>query len=213
MKDKELIATLAADLKPVSPAAPVGVTLLLWLLVSSLYVVSLTLLFGPFRPGAFYALVYVPRYGFELLLGVGAFVAFARVALAEAVPGIDVRWWRRIAWVLLAGWLLQFLLAFNWPMLEPTMLGKRLHCAWESYLYSVPPLLYLVRLQRQRYPLQPQRAVFHAALAAGLLPALIMQLACMYEPSHVLLFHVLPVAGLGAVATFVSWLYFRRKGR
>ncbi len=209
MKDEELIATLTADLEPVAPAAPLGPTLLRWLLVSVLYVVGLTASLGPFRPGAFAELIGTPRYGLELLMGVGAFVAFARVALAEAVPGIDVRWWRRAGWILLLGWLSQFVVGFSWPVLEPTMLGKRHYCAWEAYLYSVPPLLYLVHLQRQRYALRPERAVFHGALAAGLLPALIMQLACMYEPSHVLIFHVLPVAGLGAAATLVSWLYFR----
>jgi hypothetical protein len=29
-------------------------------------------------------------------------------------------------------------------------------------------------------------------LAAGMLPALYMQLACMYEPSHILGYHILP---------------------
>jgi hypothetical protein len=30
------------------------------------------------------------------------------------------------------------------------------------------------------------------SLAAGMLPALYMQLACMYEPSHILAFHIFP---------------------
>ena len=213
MNDKDLIATLTADLQPVVPAAPLGPTLLRWLLISFVYVVGLAALLGPFRPGAFGDLVHVPRYALELFMGVGALVAFARIALAEAVPGVDVRWWRRIGWLLLLGWLSTFVSGLSWPVLEPSMIGKRLHCAWEAYLYSVPPLLYLVRLQRQRYTLQPERAVFHGALAAGLLPALTMQLACMYEPGHVLIFHVLPVAGLGAVATLAAWLIHRRKGR
>ena len=29
-------------------------------------------------------------------------------------------------------------------------------------------------------------------LAAGMLPALYMQLACMYEPTHILSMHILP---------------------
>ena len=79
-------------------------------------------------------------------------------------------------------------------------------------LYSVPPLVWLIYLQRQRYVLEPVRAVGHAALAAGLLPALMMQIACMYEPSHILSFHVLPVVILAAFAIGLTWLLTRRAG-
>ena len=30
------------------------------------------------------------------------------------------------------------------------------------------------------------------ALAAGMIPALYMQIACMYAPAHILQFHILP---------------------
>ena len=44
------------------------------------------------------------------------------------------------------------------------------------------------------------------ALAAGMIPALFMQVACMYDPSHILLLHILP--GLSMVlgaAALASW--------
>lgn len=64
-------------------------------------------------------------------------------------------------------------------------------------------------LLRRCYPLQPLRAGMAVSLAAGMLPALYMQIACMYAPDHILLFHILPgmaVVPFGAVA---AWIVFR----
>lgn len=83
------------------------------------------------------------------------------------------------------------------------MAGKRAHCAIEAFLYSMPPTLCALWLQQRRYALRPVRALVKSAVAAGLLGALVMQVACMYEPAHILKFHVLPVvllvAGVAAV--------------
>ena len=44
-------------------------------------------------------------------------------------------------------------------------------------------------------------------LAAGSLPALMMQIACMYSPEHILAFHIGPaLAVAGAGAALGAWL-------
>ena len=51
-------------------------------------------------------------------------------------------------------------------------------------------------------------------LAAGMLPALYMQIACMYLPAHILQFHILPglmVVFVGAAVALVS-RYPRSRG-
>ena len=56
-------------------------------------------------------------------------------------------------------------------------------------------------LIRRLYPLSPIRTAMSVGLVAGMLPALYMQLACMYEPAHILTFHILPgllMVGAGA---------------
>lgn len=212
MNDDDLIRSLQAELTEVKvPAAP-GRVALLWLVLSVTYVLFLGVSIAPFRLG-FDDQLLESRFLLEMLMGVGAAACFLRTALAESVPGIDVRWSRRVGWLLLLGWFSQFLIGLEWPTFEASMLGKREHCAWEAYLYSVPPLLVLVGLQRRRFVLEPVRAVFHAAIAAGLLPALMMQLACMYEPAHILKFHVLPVAILAGVSVVVTWSFARRAAR
>ena len=57
-------------------------------------------------------------------------------------------------------------------------------------------------LMRRLYPLRPLHSAAALGIAAGLAPGLYMQLACMYDPGHALLFHYLP--GVAAAAVFVG---------
>ena len=211
MDENTLIESLKADLTPVRPAGVISGVGLVWLLLSIVYVLALGAALGPFRPGFADQLANAPRFSLEMILGLAALGSFLLVALLESVPGRNARRLRGIGWLLLAAWLAQFLIGFVAPALEPSMHGKRDHCVWEAYLYSVPPLLGLLYLQRRRYVLEPVRAVLHAALAAGLLPALMMQIACMYEPGHILAFHVLPIGVLVIVSTALTGAFARRR--
>ena len=89
------------------------------------------------------------------------------------------------------------------------MLGKREHCAAEAYLYSLPPALLMFWMQRQRFPLNPLRAAIYGAIAAAMLPALAMQVACMYEPTHILQNHVFPILVLAGVVGAVAFTIIR----
>ena len=210
MDEDKLIASLKADLLPVQPLGSASRIGLLWLLASVAYVLALGAGLGPFRPGFVGELLGAPRFSIEMILGSAALVCFLVVALLESIPGRAVGGLRRVGWLLLLAWLAQFVIGFVAPALEPSMLGKRDHCAWEAYLYSVPPLAWLIYLQRRRYVLEPVRAVLHSALAAGLIPALMMQVACMYEPGHILIFHVLPIGILATFAAGLTWMLSQR---
>ena len=206
MKTDELIVRLKDDLTPVAPIAPLMAVMAVWLAASVVYVAVLTGLLGPFRPGAAEQFLTHPRFLVEMLLGFGAMLAFAVVCFAKAVPGREQGWRLPAAWLLLVAWVGHFVFGYQFPVLESSMVGKREHCGWEAYLYSVPPMLAAVWLQRRRFPLNPVHAAAYAAIAAGMMPALIMQIACMYEPGHILRFHVAPIgilAGVTAVAMYV----------
>ena len=107
-------------------------------------------------------------------------------------------------WLLAVLWLLNFLVGIEFPALEPSMLGKRLHCHWESFLYSAPPALFAIALQQRRYPMQPVAAGFHAGIAAGLLPAVAMQITCMYDPWHILAHHAAPIVAVAVGAGLIT---------
>ena len=57
-----------------------------------------------------------------------------------------------------------------------------------------------------------QFSFMQRALAAGLLPALMMQIACMHEPGHILAFHLVPIGVLAAVAVALTLFATRRAG-
>jgi hypothetical protein len=191
-KHDELIANLSRDLAPVSPAPNVNTLAISWLLLSAVFVVAVTPLFGAVRPGAFSQLATEPRFLLESLLGVAAILWTSMLAFRAAIPATLSRQFAAGGLVLMALWLAQYVIGLVSPALEPSMLGKRDHCFFETLIYSIPPILAGLFIIRRLYPLRFVRTAMSLSLAAGMLPALYMQLACMYQPSHILVFHILP---------------------
>lgn len=191
-KHDVLIAQLSRDLAPVSPAPNINNLAMVWILLSAVYVVAVTYLFGPVRPGAFSQLATEPRFLLESVLGLAAIVGTSMLAFRAAIPGALTRQFAAAALVLMALWLAQYVIGLASPALEPSVLGKRNHCFIETMIYALPPILAGLFLIRRLYPLRFVRTAMSISLAAGMLPALYMQLACMYEPSHILALHILP---------------------
>ena len=81
------------------------------------------------------------------------------------------------------------------------MLGKRGHCYLETIVYATPPLVVAVWWQRKHFSLAPARSAALAGLVAGGIPALYMQIACMYQPVHGLVFHLGPALLVAAAAS------------
>ena len=150
------------------------------------------------------------RFSIEMLFGAAAIVCWAIAGLADSIPGLYPRWPIRLAWMFLGIWLLHFIIGFVSPSLEPSMIGKRDHCSSEAYIYSLPPTLLMIWLQRRRFSLNPLRASIYAAMAAAIIPAVAMQVACMYEPTHILVNHVFPIlvlaTGVGTAAFLITRL-------
>ena len=198
---EQLIDSLVSDLAPSRPLPRLWLLALAWLLPAAIFVVVITGLLGPLRPNAFSQLAGEPRFLLETLLGVVAIAVAALVAFYSAVPGAINRRWQMAALWLIGLWLLNYVVGLAYPALEPSMLGKRDHCVFETFLYALPPLIVgLVVLQRRLYPLQPLRSAVLAGLVAGMLPALYMQIACMYTPLHILKFHIAPGLMVALVA-------------
>jgi hypothetical protein len=205
-KQHILISNLSRDLAPVSPPPNINRLAIAWFLLSAIFVVAITHLFGPIRPGAFSQLGTEPRFLLETMLGVAAILWTSLLAFRSAVPAALSKQFAATGMVLMALWLAQYVIGFVSPALEPSMLGKRDHCFSETLVYSLPVILTGLFLIRRLYPLRPLRTAMSIGLAAGMLPALYMQLACMYEPSHILGYHILPgllmvgaAAGIAAI--------------
>ena len=189
---EQLIESLSRDLEPVAPVSSVNRQGLAWLVLSAVFVVAITHLVDPVRPGAYGQLAGEPRFLLETLLGVAAIAWVGLLAFRSAVPGELSRKFAMAGLALMVMWLVQYVAGLVSPALEPSELGKRPFCYLETMIYAVPPILVAVVLARRLYPLHYTRTAMSLALAAGMIPALYMQIACMYAPAHILQFHILP---------------------
>lgn len=203
----DLIANLSSDLAPVRKIPNVNRLAAAWFLLGAVFVVSATHLAGPVRPGAYSQLMTEPRFLLETLLGVMAILWTSLLAFRGAVPAALTHRFALAGAVLMALWLAQYVFGLLAPALEPSTLGKRGHCSFEVMLYSAPLILVALFFIRRLYPLGFVRTALSAGLAAGMMPALYMQLACMYEPNHILSFHIFPglVMALAAAAIALVW--------
>ena len=182
---EHLIASLSTGLKPVRSQLPVDLIALLWLVSSAAFVMAITHLFGPLRPNALAQLATEPRFLLETLLGVAAISYTAVVAFRS----------------------------LTYPALEPSMLGKRDHCVFETFMFAVPPACLAFLLTRRLYPLKPVYSALLFSLVAGMLPALYMQLACMYAPLHIIQMHIIPGLLVMLAGGTAAWLISRVKRR
>lgn len=209
----KLIASLSSGLAPVRPPMRAEITALLWLLASAGFVIGITYWFGPIRANALHQLATQPRFLLETLFGFGAIGFTALMAFRTAIPGAASRMGVLFGLGLLALWLANYAVGLVYPALEPSMLGKRDHCFSETLMFALAPAGLALLLGRRFYPLRPVYSTALFCLAAAMLPALYMQLACMYEPAHILQMHILPALLVTLAGTACAWGWARFKRR
>ncbi len=183
-----------------------------WCCVALLAIGGVMALIQPFRPGLGGQLISVPRFAFEALLGLLVCAGISRAAFAIGIPDVRSQWRRaRAALMLLALWLALFALAVIAPVLEPSMADKRPLCHLEILIYAAPLTIVGLLLMRRLLPLEPAKAGAWMGFAAGLIPAYLMQLACMHEPWHNLTWHLLPTLGAAGVGSLLGYWLLRRR--
>lgn len=197
-----LIQSLTTDLKPTRPHTAIWAPALIWLILCWLYVITITLQIGPLREGALQALTHSPHFVLETLAGLIAGGLFSVLAFAESIPAAQKKWLFWLALSTAIFWVGSYVLGLVAPALEPSRIGKRPHCVLEAFLYSGPPLILGYALLFHRYPIHSVRTGIFMGLSVGAIPALLMQISCMYMPAHILTHHIgpiLPIAALGGV--------------
>lgn len=197
-----LIDKLTHDLTPVGSTTPTLRQAMLWWLGSWIYVAVLSWWVQPFRPGALGQLRANPQFAIETLIGLAAGLLVALLAFSQAVPGATRSWLKPAAIVLTAIWIGGYLGGLAAPALVPSMDGKRALCFLEVAIHAALPLLTGWLLLRRGFFLTPQRTGLAIGAAAGMLPGLLMQLACLYQPAHILSHHIAPIA----VTALSGWM-------
>ncbi len=207
MPESDFLDALVDDLQPVRPAVPWASAMGIWILASGLFAAGAILIGGPPRPGVESDLASL-RLVIELSLVFATVFAMIAAGLEIGVPGAPAT--RRLltpAVVLGLLWLGIMLLGDSLPGPARSMLGKREHCLVEVLMISLPPTGLAFFLLRHRLMRIQWAAGALAGAAASALPAIGMQLACMYEPEHALRFHYSPVV-LIALAGGIAGHFF-----
>ena len=209
---EQLIEHLVRDSAPVrwwQRATVVGTA---WFLVAVAYVVVTALLTSPFRAGVGTQLLQHPLFLLETLVALLASVTVTHVAFALSVPG---RISRARAWLMttmaLTAWLAFFAYGLVEPALDPSMAGKRHLCYVETMTLSLPPLLLGLVMIRRAYPVARGSTGFIIGAAAGMIPAMMMQLACMYIIDHILTHHIAPIAAVSLTGGLLGSFVLRRR--
>jgi hypothetical protein len=207
-KTEDTIRSLVDDLTPTGRPPNVGRSALAWCFASLLLTAAVMALVQPYRPGFISQLVEFPRFAIETLLGLAACAGIARAAFACGIPDVRAHWRRaRVPLLILAAWLGLFVFALLSPVLPASTAGERPFCFFEIFVYAAPQTVGGLLLVRRMLPLQPNVTGAWMGFAAGLLPGLLMQLACMHDPVHNILWHLLPTAGAGVVGALLGrWL-------
>jgi len=188
----DLINNLSSNLLPVSQRSNIFVPGFLWFIISWIYVIVLSLYLGPLRVGALNALITNPQFAFESFVGLVSGALFCTIAFQESIPGLHRKWVVQLSLLVALIWIACYTVGLSFPAIDPSRIGKRAHCVLEAYLYSLPPMVAGYLLIYRRFPVNTIRAGLFIGISAGMLPALFMQISCMYEPLHILTHHLGP---------------------
>lgn len=210
MNSTKFIDGLVADLKPVKPLLPIKVRTLVWFIIQTVIVSGVLFALAPWRPG-FLEDLQRPRFALEIVLWLLSIVWLGGLGLQSVIPGAEKKWMRSVSFIpliLLVGGLCLSLVS---PARAPTMLGKRPLCFLEVIIYSLIPLTHFAYLLRKGFIVKYGRSIVLMGLSCSLIPAALMHVACMYNPMHVILFHLLPAfATTGLVYLVLSHSRIRK---
>lgn len=207
VNSKKLIDSLSESLPPVTVARHLNRRAIAWLFITLVISVSMIHLFGPIRGMAWQQLIDHPRFALEMLIGIATLVTLSIGAVHSCIPGRSIKAGLYVSLSLFCLLLSHHLIGLFFPTIEPSLHGKRSHCALEVLVYSIPPLMVAAYMANRFFVLRPIQSTLLFGFTVGLAPALYMQIACMYSAEHALLFHILPGIAVAPLAASAVYLY------
>ncbi len=197
----DLINQLTQDLQPVKVQMLPWQRTLVWFPLLLAAVAGISWMLDDYRPGFLSQLTEHLRFQIEMATALVVSAVALYATFSGFVPGQyiskPVKWLFGIAVTLL-------IVSLIWSFFDATppasREGLRPFCELEALAYGIIALIILLFINRKGLPEINAQKRFIYGFSVGLIPALIMQIACMYEPAHAVFFHYIPgliVAGLG----------------
>lgn len=202
---EKLISSLVDELEPIGKSVKVMIPFQLWLLMAALLTASLAWFWGPYRVGALGQLVSSMQFSLETVAGCIAILAIAFIAFQSTIPASASAFKQgKVPLLLLGAWVAFYLYGLVDPALIESKAGKRDHCYLETMLLSTLPLIVALLWAKTAWPTNQAQTGLLFGLASGAIAAMVMQFACMYDPVHALVFHVLPGLLMGVVGIILA---------
>ncbi len=194
---QEFIKGLAGEQRRRRPLPRPSRRAFLWFALALVLSAALMVSVQVFRPGLADQFLQHPIFlvevvGALLFSGWGAYVAMVRATPGERLSRASMAVATATAVLFAVG------MAGSFTHLAPesTADGARHACFMEVIIYGAICLLLFVLMVRRGFVRYSWKLGLLYGIVAGLVPAALMQLACMYDPMHGLIFHYLPIVVL-----------------
>lgn len=187
------IQTLAADLKPVKNPLHPGILFVIWSAAALLFLLGAYAFTGWFRPNVITELATSPRYLLQTIVGFTLVFSASFLAFQWARPtdgDNTISFWSVV--LLLLFYNLIVISEILYPSLPLSEAGYRPFCAIEVLLFSLAPLALMIKFLKFWAPTQLWKTTLVASIGSVGFSMMMMQLACKYDPVHVLVGHLLP---------------------
>lgn len=201
----KFIDHLVSDLKPTPPLRPPWIRALLWFIFLAVVTALAIYWVQEYRPGFWNQMNQHWRFKAEMVSGTLLTLSTFYIVFASSIPGWKVN--RGMTLTCLVSFFVfvgSVLTGFWMAAPESSRLGARPFCEMEVLIYgglSMGGLFYLIR---NGIIVSYSSQNLLLGFSAGMISALIMQLACMYDPLHGLLFHFIPALLLGVLGWVLS---------
>ena len=209
-RHKNFIDGLVENHGPVKPLMTAGKRTILAFMAYPLIIAAIMLYIHPFRAnflGAFSNILFV----IEMLAGAFSISYFMLFSFTSVIPG---SYNKKSIFIALGSFLILALLIVKgiyFPHKAASMAGKRPSCYYEVLTLGIIPFLHLIYLCNKGVMFFKFRTLMGAAFASAAIPSILMHIACMYDPFHILDHHILPVIIFTAVASILSYIVVKRR--
>lgn len=208
----ELVAQLVGDNQNGVKRYSLGKTIGYWSIAAWVFVIVATLWVQALRPSWLNDLLTSPHFAIETASGLLAILLFSLWIFRLGIPGAKGQNLLIAGAVAFGVWVASLLVGLQNPALAFTMEGKRDLCKYEVLIYAVPLLLLGLYFFNRAYVLNWPLSAAALGLLSALIPAWIMQIACMYDPAHILEAHLAPTLVVAFVAGIMGWfIQFKKK--